>query len=83
MSDFFAIGLFFVIEGILFAAFPFGAKRAIAASAWSPRWSVSSLSGWCRTKKRNRKNGTHFGSLFRPNPAPNCTARLVIALPLV
>ena len=36
MSDFFAIGLFFVIEGILFAAFPFGAKRAIAAALDMP-----------------------------------------------
>jgi uncharacterized protein YjeT (DUF2065 family) len=31
MSDFLAaIGLFFVIEGIVFAAFPLGAKRAVA-----------------------------------------------------
>ncbi len=34
MSDFLAaLGLFFVIEGILFAAFPLGAKRAMAAVA--------------------------------------------------
>ena len=33
MSDFLvATGLFFAIEGILFAAFPLGAKRAIAAA---------------------------------------------------
>jgi len=32
MSDFLAaIGLFFAIEGIFFAAFPIAAKRAIAA----------------------------------------------------
>ncbi|HKM88887.1 MAG TPA: DUF2065 domain-containing protein [Xanthobacteraceae bacterium] len=32
MSDFLAaIGLFFVIEGMLFAAFPLGAKRAMTA----------------------------------------------------
>ena len=33
MFDFLAaIGLFFVIEGILFAAFPTGTKRAVAAA---------------------------------------------------
>ncbi len=32
MSDFLAaLGLVFVIEGVLFAAFPFGAKRAMTA----------------------------------------------------
>ncbi len=32
MSDFLAaIGLFFAIEGLIFAAFPAGAKRAMAA----------------------------------------------------
>jgi uncharacterized protein len=37
MSDFLvAIGLFFAIEGILFAAFPLGAKRAIAAALEMP-----------------------------------------------
>jgi uncharacterized protein len=37
MSDFVAaIGLFFAIEGILFAAFPLGAKRAIAAALEMP-----------------------------------------------
>jgi len=33
MSDLFAaIGLIFAIEGIIFAAFPLGAKRAMAAA---------------------------------------------------
>ncbi len=33
MSDFLAaIGLFFAIEGVLFAAFPLSAKRALAAA---------------------------------------------------
>jgi uncharacterized protein len=37
MSDFVvAIGLFFAIEGILFAAFPLSAKRAIAAALEMP-----------------------------------------------
>jgi uncharacterized protein len=37
MSDFFAaIGLVFAIEGIIFAAFPFGAKRAMAAALDTP-----------------------------------------------
>jgi uncharacterized protein len=37
MSDFLvAIGLLFVIEGILFAAFPLGAKRAIVAALDMP-----------------------------------------------
>jgi uncharacterized protein YjeT (DUF2065 family) len=37
MSDFLvAIGLFFAIEGILFAAFPLSAKRAIAAALDMP-----------------------------------------------
>ena len=37
MSDFFAaIGLFFAIEGILFAAFPLAAKRAMAAALDMP-----------------------------------------------
>ncbi len=37
MSDFVAaIGLFFAIEGISFAAFPLGAKRAIAAALEIP-----------------------------------------------
>ncbi len=37
MSDFLvATGLFFAIEGILFAAFPLGTKRAMAAALASP-----------------------------------------------
>jgi uncharacterized protein YjeT (DUF2065 family) len=37
MFDFFvAIGLFFAIEGILFAAFPLSAKRAMAAAQQMP-----------------------------------------------
>jgi uncharacterized protein YjeT (DUF2065 family) len=37
MSDFLAaIGLFFAIEGILFAAFPLTAKRALAAALETP-----------------------------------------------
>jgi len=37
MSDFLAaIGLVFVIEGLMFAAFPLGAKRAIAAALAVP-----------------------------------------------
>ncbi len=37
MSDFLAaIGLFFAIEGIIFAAFPLGAKRAMAAALEFP-----------------------------------------------
>ena len=37
MSDFLAaIGLFFAIEGILFAAFPLSAKRALAAALDMP-----------------------------------------------
>jgi uncharacterized protein len=37
MSDFLAaIGLFFAIEGILFAAFPLAAKRAMAAALETP-----------------------------------------------
>ncbi len=37
MFDFFAaIGLFFAIEGILFAAFPLSAKRAMAAALEMP-----------------------------------------------
>jgi uncharacterized protein len=37
MSDFLAaIGLFFAIEGILFAAFPLGTKRALAAALEMP-----------------------------------------------
>jgi uncharacterized protein len=37
MSDFFAaLGLFFAIEGLLFAAFPGPAKRAVAAVLESP-----------------------------------------------
>jgi len=37
MSDFLAaIGLFFVIEGLIFAAFPHLAKRAIAAGLEQP-----------------------------------------------
>ncbi len=37
MSDFLvAIGLLFVIEGILFAAFPIGAKRTIVAALDMP-----------------------------------------------
>jgi uncharacterized protein len=31
-----AIGLFFAIEGILFAAFPLGAKRAMATALQMP-----------------------------------------------
>jgi uncharacterized protein len=37
MFDFLAaIGLFFTIEGILFAAFPLGTKRAMAAALGMP-----------------------------------------------
>jgi uncharacterized protein len=37
MSDFLAaIGLFFAIEGIFLAAFPFAAKRAMAAALETP-----------------------------------------------
>ena len=37
MSDFLAaIGLFFAIEGIVLAAFPLGAKRAMAAALDMP-----------------------------------------------
>lgn len=37
MSDFLAaIGLFFALEGILFAGFPLGAKRAMAAALEIP-----------------------------------------------
>ncbi len=37
MSDFLvAIGLFFAIEGMLFAAFPLGTRRAMAASLEMP-----------------------------------------------
>jgi uncharacterized protein len=37
MADFLAaIGLVFTIEGILFAAFPLGAKRAMAAALGTP-----------------------------------------------
>jgi uncharacterized protein len=37
MFDFFAaIGLFFAIEGILFAAFPLSAKRAMSAAMEMP-----------------------------------------------
>ena len=37
MSDFLAaLGLFFAIEGILFAAFPVGTKRAIAVALEMP-----------------------------------------------
>jgi hypothetical protein len=37
MSDFLAaIGLFFAIEGILFAAFPVGTKRAMALALEMP-----------------------------------------------
>jgi hypothetical protein len=37
MFDFLAaIGLFFAIEGILFAAFPLSAKRAMAAALETP-----------------------------------------------
>jgi uncharacterized protein len=37
MTDFVAaIGLFFAIEGILFAAFPLGTKRAMAAALDMP-----------------------------------------------
>ena len=37
MSDFLAaIGLFFAIEGLVLAAFPAGAKRAMAAALESP-----------------------------------------------
>jgi uncharacterized protein YjeT (DUF2065 family) len=37
MSDFLAaIGLFFAIEGILFAAFPLGTKRALAVALEMP-----------------------------------------------
>jgi len=37
MSDFLAaIGLFFAIEGIVFAAFPLSAKRAMAAALDMP-----------------------------------------------
>jgi len=37
MTDFVAaIGLFFAIEGILFAAFPLGTKRAMAAALEMP-----------------------------------------------
>jgi uncharacterized protein len=37
MSDFIAaIGLFFAIEGIVFAAFPFAAKRAMTAALDMP-----------------------------------------------
>jgi uncharacterized protein YjeT (DUF2065 family) len=37
MSDFLAaLGLFFAIEGLIFAAFPAAAKRAVAAVLESP-----------------------------------------------
>jgi uncharacterized protein len=37
MSDFFAaIGLIFAIEGIIFAAFPLGTKRAMTAALDTP-----------------------------------------------
>jgi uncharacterized protein len=37
MSDFLAaLGLFFAIEGILFAAFPLGTKRAMAVALEMP-----------------------------------------------
>ena len=48
MFDFLAaIGLFFAIEGILFAAFPLGTKRAMAAALDMPdgRLRVMGLGG--------------------------------------
>ena len=72
MSDFLAaIGLVFAIEGILFAAFPAGTKRAMAAALDDAGWQTAhrrpglgldrrcSSSGWCAT------NGLPNGRIVR------------------
>jgi uncharacterized protein len=91
MADFLvAIGLFFAIEGVLFAAFPLRSKCAIATALDMPdvRLRIVGLGAGRRrhclagygAESWRDETGTHFGSLFRPNPAPNCAARLVLVL---
>jgi len=68
MFDFLAaIGLFFAIEGILFAAFPLGTKRAMAAALDMPE---------CV-----RKGGRTLGIFATAAPIPAVSSGLRTAVP--